>query len=133
MWGTERMRAVRWILAGQAGMVCVVFLVGWFFGPLNGKSAALGGLICFIPTCWFALRAFRHAGARSATNIVRSLYAGAAGKMVMTVVLFGFLFAYVKPINAVAVFAGFAGVSVMNWLGPIFVARLDSKRNRTEN
>ena len=127
------MRAVRWVLVGQAGMVCVVGLAGWLFGPLNGKSAVLGGLICFLPTCWFALRAFRHAGARSSTEIVRSFYAGAAGKMVMTVVLFGFLFAYVKPISALAVFAGFAGVSVMNWLGPILVAQLESKRNRNEN
>jgi len=133
MWGSKRMRAVRWVLIGQAGMVCVMGLVGWLFGPLSGKSAALGGLTCFIPTCWFALRAFRHAGARSATEIVRSLYAGATGKMAMTIVLFGFMFAYVKPINALAVFAGFAGVLVVNWVGPFLVAQLESKRNRTEN
>ena len=133
MWGSSRMRAVRWVIAGQAGMVCVVGLAGMLFGLVSGKSAFYGGLICFIPTCWFAIRAFRHGGARSATQIVRSLYAGAAGKMVMTVVLFGFLFAYVKPINAMAVFAGFAGVSVMNWLGPLLVAQLDSKRTRNEN
>jgi len=53
--------------------------------------------------------------------------------MAMTIVLFGFMFAYVKPINALAVFAGFAGVLVVNWVGPFLVAQLESKRNRTEN
>ncbi len=133
MWRTERMRVVRWTLAGQFGMVLGVLIMGWFYGPLSAKSACIGGLICFIPTCWFALRAFRHKGARSANEIVRSIYAGASGKMVLTIVLFGFTFAYVKPINAVAVFAGFAGVSVMNWLVPLVVAQRDDKRKRTEN
>ena len=133
MWRTERMRVVRWVLIGQAGMVLVVLVLGWLFGPLSAKSAGLGGLICFIPTCWFALRAFRYSGARSANEIIRSIYAGASGKMVLTIVLFGFTFAYVKPINAMAVFAGFAGVSVMNWLVPLIVAQRDDKRKRTEN
>lgn len=130
MWRTDRMRVVRWVLAGQAGMVLIVGGLGWFFDPLSARSAFLGGAICFIPTCWFALRAFRHKGARSANEIVRSIYAGASGKMVLTIVLFGFVFAYVKPINAVAVFAGFAGVSVMNWLIPLIVAQRDDKRKR---
>ncbi len=132
MWRSERMRAVRWMLAGQALMVCLMGGMGLIFGPLSGKSALLGGLVCFIPTCWFALRAFRHKGARSANEIVRSMYAGASGKMILTMVLFGFVFAYVKPINALAVFAGFAGVSVMNWLMPLIVAQLDNKRKRVE-
>ncbi len=132
MWRSERMRAVRWMLAGQALMVCLMGGMGLIFGPLAGKSALLGGLVCFIPTCWFALRAFRHKGARSANEIVRSMYAGASGKMILTMVLFGFVFAYVKPINALAVFAGFAGVSVMNWLMPLIVAQLDNKRKRVE-
>lgn len=133
MWRSERMTVVRWVLIGQAGMVLVVGIVAWLFGPLAASSAVLGGLVCFIPTVWFALRAFRHTGARSATDIVRSLYAGASGKMVLTIVLFGFLFYYVKPLNAIAVFAGFAAVSVMNWVGPLLVAQKDSKRKRIKN
>jgi len=132
MWRSDRMRAVRWMLLGQALAVVLVGFMGMIFGPLAGKSALLGGLVCFVPTCWFALRAFRHKGARSANEIVRSMYAGASGKMILTMVLFGFMFAYVKPINAMAVFAGFAGVSVMNWLMPLVVAQLDNKRKRVE-
>jgi len=132
MWRSDRMRAVRWMLTGQALAVVLVAVVGTFFGPLAGKSALFGGLVCFLPTCWFALRAFKHRGARSATEIVRSMYAGASGKMLLTIVLFGFLFAYVKPINALAVFAGFASVTVMNWLMPLVVAQRDNKRKRVE-
>lgn len=132
MWRSDRMRAVRWMLLGQALAVILAGVLGMIFGPLAGKSAFLGGLVCFVPSCWFALRAFRHSGARSANEIVRSMYAGASGKMILTMVLFGFMFAYVKPINAMAVFAGFAGVSVMNWLMPLFVAQLDNKRKRVE-
>jgi len=132
-WGSERLRVIRWVLYGQAGMVLVVSLLGWVHGPLAAKSAVLGGLTCFVPSCWFAFRAFRHSGARAVTKIVQSFYAGAAGKMVMTVVLFGSVFALVKPIHAGAVFAGYAGVQVMNWLVPLLVAQLDSKRKRIKN
>jgi len=133
MWRSERLRVVRWVLLAQAGMVLVMGLSGWLIDPLTGKSALLGGLVCLLPTCWFALRAFRYSGARSATKIAASFYAGASGKMLLTIVLFGALFTQVKPINALAVFAGFAGVVVVNMIVPLVVAQQDSKRKRIQN
>ncbi len=133
MWRTERLRVVRWVIVCQAGMVLVVALAGWLISPLSGKSAFLGGLTCWLPTCWFALRAFQYSGARSAAKIAQSFYAGASGKMVLTMVSFGCVFALVKPIEPLAVFAGFAGVVIVNWVVPLKVAQLDSKRKRIKN
>jgi len=65
--------------------------------------------------------------------IAQSFYAGASGKMMLTIVAFGCVFALVKPINALAVLAGFAGVVVVNWVVPLVVANLDSKRKRIKN
>jgi len=115
-------------------MVLGIGLLGLLLaGPLFAQSAFIGGLVCWIPTCWFAVRAFRHSGARSSIDIVRSFYAGAAGKMVLTIVMFGFVFALVKPISAPAVFLGFAATQVMSWLIPLVVAQLEHKRKRVQN
>ena len=104
--------------AGAAGL-------GW--GSTGGLSALLGGLICWLPNCYFAFRAFRHRGARAARLIVRSFYAGAAGKLVLSMALFTIVFINVRPLNAPALFAGFIGVQFVSWLVPVFAGRAESR------
>ena len=122
----RRLRVIRLLLvwqlvaafvAGGAGLVLA--------GRAGGLSALLGGLICWLPNCWFAYRAFRHRGARAARRIVRSFYAGEAGKMMLTVLLFAVVFIELKWVNALALFAGFAGVQLVNWVVPLVAARTD--------
>lgn len=100
-------------------------LVGFFWGRDAAVGALLGGVIVWLPNCYFAFRAFRYRGARAARQIVRSFYAGAAGKMLLTAGMFTLVFVNVRPLHAPAVFLGFAFVQTLNWIIPLIVGRQD--------
>ena len=70
-------------------------------------SMLSGGLVAVVPQAWFASRAFRWRGARSAREIARSSYAGETGKFILSVAGFAAVFATVRPIDGLAVFAGY--------------------------
>ena len=102
--------------------IAVGVFVAAFFGWTAGLSAAVGGLICWLPNCWFAWRAFRHRGARAARQIVRSFYAGQAGKMLLSAGLFTLAFVWMKPLSPLALFLGYGVVQLVNWVVPLVVS-----------
>ena len=125
----RRLRVIRLILVWQLVASIGVGLSGLLIaGSTAGWSATLGGLICWLPSCWFAYRAFRYSGARAARLIVRSFYAGEAGKMLLTMALFTLVFVNMESVNALALFAGFAGVQVVNWVVPLVTALADHRQ-----
>lgn len=126
---SDRLRVIKLIVLGQFGAMLVVGIVGLLFsGKVTGLSALLGGLIAWLPNMYFALRAFRYRGARAAQKIVRSFYAGAFGKMILTMAMFAVVFIKVKPLGALALFVGFALVQTMNWIVPLLVALNERRR-----
>jgi ATP synthase protein I len=90
-------------------------------GAVSGYSGLCGGLIAWLPNLYFAHKAFRFSGARAAQAIVRSFYAGEAGKMILTAVLFALTFAGVKPLDALAVFGVFLLTQLVNWFAPLLM------------
>lgn len=124
----QRLRIIKQLLIWQ---LLGAFLVGLFallWGSVAGLGAFLGGLIAWLPNCYFAFRAFKYRGARAARMIVRSFYAGAAGKMLLTAGLFTLVFVNLRPLNAPAVFIGFATVQAFNWVVPLVYAKLDARK-----
>ncbi|MCB1756731.1 MAG: F0F1 ATP synthase subunit I [Gammaproteobacteria bacterium] len=117
---------VRRLLIAQMLVVIGLPLLFLFNGILAGYSALIGTLTCFVPNVYFVYRTFKFSGARSAKLILRSFYAGESLKLLLTAVFFGLAFAFVKPIDVLAVFTGFIGVQATSWLVPWLVAR---KRN----
>lgn len=104
----------------------VVLLLGaatlWFArGSVAGYSGLLGGLIAWLPNVYFAFKAFRFSGARSAQLIVRSFYAGEAGKLVLTAVLFALAFAGVKPLEPLALFGVYVLTLLVSWCAPLLM------------
>lgn len=125
----ERLRVIKLILVGQFLAMLIVGAAGVLIGgKITGLSALLGGLIGWLPNTYFALRAFRYRGARAAQKIVRSFYAGAFGKMILTMAMFAIVFIKVKPLGALALFVGFALVQTMNWIVPLIVALKERQR-----
>jgi len=61
-------------------------------------------------------------------RIVRSFYAGAAGKMLLTAGLFTLVFVNVRPLNAPAVFIGFATVQALSWVVPLVYTKLEARK-----
>ena len=119
----KRLRVIRLLLVWQLMGAILVGLIGFAWDKSAALGAFLGGLIVWLPNCYFAFRAFRHRGARAARLIVRSFYAGAAGKMLLTAMLFTLVFVNVKPLNALALFAGYAVVLSLNWFVPVLMSR----------
>ncbi len=115
---TDRLKIVRLLLLCQLAGTVVLSVIALSFGLTAAYSVLLGGLICLLPNCYFAYRAFKFQGARAARDIVRSFYVGEAGKLLLTAILFAVVFSSVKPINALAIFLGFGAVQMIQWLVP---------------
>lgn len=110
------------VLLAQAGVVILAALALWqWHGAVSGYSGLCGGLIAWLPNVYFAHRAFRYSGARAAQAIVRSFYAGEAGKLILTAVLFALTFAGVKPLAPLAVFGVFVLTQLVNWFAPLLM------------
>ena len=92
-----------------------------FRGPVAGYSGLSGGLIAWLPNLYFAHKAFRFSGARAAQEIIRSFYAGEAGKFVLTAALFMLAFAGVKPLDPLALFSGFVLTQAVSWFSPLLM------------
>ena len=110
------------VLLVQLLVLLLLALVLWQWqGSVAGYSGLCGGLIAWLPNLYFAHKAFRFSGARAAQAIVRSVYAGEAGKLVLTAVLFALTFAGVKPLEPLAVFGVFVLTQLVNWFSPLLM------------
>ncbi|PTS82421.1 F0F1 ATP synthase subunit I [Pseudomonas sp. HMWF032] len=110
------------VLLVQLLVLLLLSLVLWQWqGAVAGYSGLCGGLIAWLPNMYFAHKAFRFTGARAAQAIVRSFYAGEAGKLVLTAVLFALTFAGVKPLEPLAVFGVFFLTQLVNWFSPLLM------------
>lgn len=68
-------------------LVPLAALAALLSGPAAAMSALAGGFVVLVAQTYFVSRAFRHAGATSAREIVREFFRGEAGKFVLTVLL----------------------------------------------
>ncbi|PLW70906.1 ATP synthase subunit I [Pseudohalioglobus lutimaris] len=105
------------ISLAQLLVLCSVCVPLWIYDEVIAWSALAGGLIAVIPQAWFARLAFRWRGANSARAIARSSYAGETGKFVLSVAGFAVVFATVRPIDGLAVFAGYLAMLVVQIIG----------------
>jgi ATP synthase protein I len=90
---------------------CVSFVVAAAFWAWMGKvasvSALLGGVAVVIPNAFLAARLLTPSRDQSAKAMLRSAWFGEIGKVLLTALLFGVVFGFVRPIEPLAVFAGF--------------------------
>lgn len=115
---TIALRVLRWqVIAGLsiAGIAAV-------FSLQAGLSAGLGAGIAVAGSLYFALQAFRHAGAASAQRIVQGFYKGEAGKFVITALLFAVVFITCKWVMPGWLFTGFILEQLVLWLLPLLAA-----------
>lgn len=119
---SHRLVVVR-LLRTQLAITLLLPLVLLPFGTIAAVSAAAGGIACLVPNAYFASRAFRYSGARSAMLILNSFYSGQAMKLVLTALIFSLIFIYLKPLNAGALFGGFILVQSVIWVTPWLAGR----------
>jgi len=116
--GIRRPPIARWFFI-ESVILVVVSLAFLLRSQVAGYSALLGGLIFLLPHGYFALKAFRYSGARSAKKIMSSFYQGEAGKLILCAILFTMVFKWIQPLDIAALFLTFAIMLVTNWLTPL--------------
>ncbi len=111
------------ITLAQLALLVPICLLLTAFDKVCAYSLASGGLIAIVPQAYFAGRAFRWRGARSARVIARSSYAGEIGKFFLSVAGFAVVFATVRPIDGLAVFAGYLAMLFVHITGSWLLLR----------
>jgi ATP synthase protein I len=99
---------------------CLLLLV---YDEVLAYSVLSGGLVAVAPQAWFAGRVFRRRGASSARAIARSSYAGEIGKFVLSVAGFAAVFAILRPVDGLAVFAGYLAMLALQIAGSWMLLR----------
>lgn len=96
---------------------CVSFVaaaVSWvWFDEVAALSALLGGAAVVIPNGFLAARVLAPNRDVSARAMMRSAWLGEIGKLALTVLAFGVIFGVVRPIEPLAVFAGFIAAQLV--------------------
>jgi ATP synthase protein I len=92
----------------------VVAAVSWILvGEVAGWSALLGGAAAVVPNGFLAARVLQPNRDLSADAMMRSAWIGEIGKLLLTALLFGVIFGVVRPIQPLAVFAGFIAAQLV--------------------
>ncbi|MFI4963327.1 MAG: ATP synthase subunit I [Legionellales bacterium] len=101
----------------------------WAYNSNAAKSALLGGMVCIIPNAYFALKLFKHQGARAAKQIVNSFYKAEALKIILSIFLFTAVFVLCR-ITPLAFFVSYIVVQTTHWLAPWIIV---TKQNGPES
>ncbi|MEJ2602960.1 MAG: ATP synthase subunit I [Gammaproteobacteria bacterium] len=108
------------ILLAQTGLTLVLTAVVWIgFGTIPGYSMLIGGLICVLPNAFLAARIMR-AGPDA---LLRGAWVGEIGKFALTALLFGVVFAAVRPLSFAAVLTGFILAQLVILVAPALESR----------
>jgi len=70
-------------------------------------SVLVGGLVQIVPQAWFARQAYKYSGAQQASLVVRAMYRGETGKVVLAATLMAVLFTLNKQWNFFALFMAY--------------------------
>lgn len=105
------------ITLAQLATLFILCIPMYVYDSTVAWSLFAGGLIAVVPQAYFAILAFRWRGASSARAIARSSYAGETGKFLLSAAGFAVVFATVRPISGLAVFAGYLVMLVIQIIG----------------
>jgi len=124
MTGAEIARPpVHRITLAQTVALTVLCLLLWLRDEVSAYSALSGGLVAIVPQAYFAALAFRRRGAQAARSIARSGYVGEVGKFFLSVAGFAVVFATVRPLDGLAVFAGYLAMLAIQITGSWLLLR----------
>jgi ATP synthase protein I len=112
--------AFKQIIAMLVAVLVLAFVVYFNWGFEQAKSVLAGGAVTIIPHIFFALKAFRYAGARSSEKVMESFYSGEKMKIVLTALLFALAFKFLA-ILPVPFFTSFCLVMAMPLITPFLI------------
>jgi ATP synthase protein I len=101
-------------LLAQVCVSVALAALSWIWqGEVAGLSALLGGMVAVVPNAFLAARLLKPSRDQSARAMMNAAWFGEIGKLLLTALLFGVIFGFVRPIEPLAVFAGFIGAQLV--------------------
>ena len=101
-------------LLAQACVSLALAAAAWVWqGQAAGMSALLGGMVAVVPNAFLAARLLKPSRDQSARAMMGAAWFGEIGKVLLTALLFGVIFGFVRPIQPLAVFAGFIAAQLV--------------------
>jgi ATP synthase protein I len=96
-------------------LVVIILTAGFYLsgGWKQALSPLLGAVAAFIPNLYFALRISANSG-QPAQKIMRSFYAGEAGKWILTAMLFYLIF-QIPHIDLITLLIGYVAALSVFW------------------
>ena len=91
----------------QLSVLLVLSAFAFWNDSLLGFSVLVGGLNQIVPQAWFSYYAFKHGGANKTHLILRSMYRGETGKILLTASGFVAVFVLVDDLNMLGFMATF--------------------------
>ena len=120
------------ILLWQLVVGMVLTAVFWGLnGYVAGYSALLGSLTCVVPNAFLGLRLMAPRRDPGAKALLRAAWIGELIKLALTVALFTLVFALVRPLSAVALFAGFIVTQLVAFSGFLMRHDTDTRTSKT--
>jgi F0F1-type ATP synthase assembly protein I len=100
----DEQRLLPLTLIAQVGLsITLALVLGIWAGRTVGTSALLGGIAAFAPNAFLAARLMN----ADVDSLMRAAWIGEIGKLLLAILLFGMIFAFVRPLSVPAVFGGF--------------------------
>ena len=91
----------------QLSVLLVLSAFAFWNDSLLGFSVLVGGLNQIVPQAWFSYYAFKHGGANKTHLILRSMYRGETGKILLTASGFVAVFVLFDDLNMLGFMASF--------------------------
>jgi len=106
--------------------------VAWVIsGPL-AISIVSGGLIASFANGYFAWKVFAKQREVESAQILKTYYGAEVGKIILTVMLFVFVFNAIKPLNVIALMSAYLLITMIPMLASFFINKDDDDKNWRE-
>jgi len=108
------------LIAIQTAIVIVFSFVFVFISIKSAYSVVLGGMICVLPSIYFAYKLFHYMGASRVKQAIRAFYLGELVKLLMIAILSILVFKFITIIPF-DYFLGFIIAQLAFWIAPNFI------------
>jgi len=122
----KRILSIQFVVSLLAGAV------GWLFGELLAVSIVAGGMIASLTNGYFAWKVFAKQRETESAQILSTYYRAEVGKIILTVMLFVFVFNAIKPLNVIALVSAYLLITLIPMLASFFINKDDENKNWRE-
>ena len=112
---------IKKILLIQVIVSLLIGAVSGLLGYVVAISTIAGGLIASMANGYFAWKVFAKQQETESAEILSTYYRAEVGKIILTVMLFVFVFNTIKPLSVIALMSAYLLITMIPWLASFFI------------